>query len=151
MRATLVAVVLLCLLAVPALGYDVGPASDTADEPLAEVAATPLSSTPAVVKVAGDTVTGTVDWIIDALGNFVPSHFGAAQLVGPTGGTVELLGFKVAEYRDRSGYLDLLLTFEQEARGVGVSFEPFSGNNACVGVGVWEHEFTGYAGWHGRF
>ncbi|HUU97222.1 MAG TPA: hypothetical protein VM487_15905 [Phycisphaerae bacterium] len=128
MRAILIAVVLICLVA----------ATATAEEP--------------AVKAAGETITGTADFLIELVKMITPTHAGPAIVcTSEANEGCEVVGIQVAEWRGRGGYLDGLATFEQEIRGVGLSFEPFAGNNLAIGACVWRDQLGGYAAWHIEF
>ena len=119
---------------------------------LAALLAAPAFAEEPAVKAAGQTVTGTADFLIDLVKHITPTHAGPAiVMTAEANEGCEVAGIQVAEWRDRAGYLDALATFEQEIRGVGVSVEPFAGNNLAVGVCLWRDQLGGYACYHWAF
>jgi len=132
MRAMLLVlfVVLVCLLAAPAQGDDLE----------------------ATGTVAAKTVSGSVDWLIAILSQLTPERAGPmafTNLDTIEGG--EALSWQVAEYKDRCGFVDLLLSLNQRPRGVALTFEPFRAETIAVGPAYYKDEWGAVAIWHFAF
>jgi len=119
---------------------------------LAALLAAPAFAEEPAIKAAGETVVGSANFLIDLVRRITPTHGGPGLVMTAEANEgCEVAGIQVAEWRGRAGYLDALATFEQEIRGVGVSVEPFAGNNLAIGACIWRDQLGGYAAWHFAF
>lgn len=103
-------------------------------------------------KAAGETVDGAFEWVYQLLEHMTPTHIGAGVFTdGDVASGVECVGFEVGQWKNRSGYIDGLLTARQEIRGCALTVEPFSGNNLAIGPAYYQDAWGALAVWHIEF
>lgn len=158
MRVTLLVVLVLCLWVVPALGDDVSPATDTADEKLIEEGGTALvvEATREPARVSGKASGGQafLAFLKAVLEFGIPDGVGFAY-VQPLHGEpseIELVSWLLADVHGwGKGWGDIYIDEGRGVRGGGISAEPEVISPVFLGIGIYDEALALTAGVHVAF